>query len=165
MEEKPITKETPPRFIERDIASTRDEMNRTITEIEEKFSVVHWKALAKEIVSNKTRIATERGKELAQKAGESASRIGASVQENISKATSRGLRIMNDNPEAALVIAFELGVLLVTGWQAVQRRRLLSKPETKPAALSEQEETLSLEEVEQKIKEAVMPREKSRKAA
>jgi hypothetical protein len=129
MEEKPITKETPPRAIERDIATTRDEMNRTITEIEEKFSVVHWKALAKEILSDKTKIATARGRELAKKAGESASRIGASVQDNISKAKSRGLQIMNDHPEAVLVIAFELGVLLVTGWQAVQKRRLLFKPE------------------------------------
>jgi hypothetical protein len=164
MEEKPITKETPPRAIERDIATTRDEMNRTITEIEEKFSIVHWKALAKEILSDKTKIATARGRELAKKAGESASRIGASVQDNISKAKSRGVQIMNDNPEAVLVIAFELGVLLVTGWQAVQRRRLLLKPETGPA-ISKQEETPALEEAEQKIKEAVMPREKSGEAA
>ncbi len=152
-EERTRTK-MPPDAIERDIAKTRGELDKTIDEIEEKFSTAHWKAVAKETIGDKAEIARARGRLFADKAKETSSRLWLSARSNASKAKTGFLLFLKNDPLAAAIIGYELGVLVVAVSQGLAKRSVNSKAGSK-------EKTISLEDIEEKVRKAALTPEQT----
>ncbi len=164
-ENKSITKDMPPDIIERDIAKVRGEITETISQIEERLSVGHWKWVMKEKVRSKALSAASRGKQLAGRAKDSASRIGLAAQDSASKATNRVLQFVKDDPVAARIIAFELGALIAAVWQDQNKKKMKKETDT-TLLLAEESAVQTIEGVQQPAKREVqVQKEQFKKAA
>lgn len=160
-----ITKNTPPDVIERDIASTRKELSETIDQIQEKFSAEHWKAVAGETVREKADIAAAWGKELADRAGESMRKFSRAARETSLKARGRVVEFIKNNPSAARMIGFELGVLAVIAFESLWKRKSAIRREAGRADYAKAK-VISIDDVAQKVKQAALtPEEEFKKAA
>jgi hypothetical protein len=157
-----ITKDTPPDVIEKDIAITRKEMSETIDEIEERFSLEHWKAATTETINN----AASRGKELANRARGSALRFGRAARDRSLNTKNSALRFIKDNPSAARIMAFELGAWIVIAARLMNRKRATQTSRGSGRTDYAKAKITSIEEVEQKVKKAATtPEEGFKKAA
>ena len=163
-ERKSITKDTPPDVIERDIEKVRGEITQTISEIEERLSPGHWRWVAREKIKGKARSAASRGKQLAGRAKDSASRIGVAAQDGASKATNRVLLFMKEDPMAARIIAFELGVLIAAFWQD-RKKAKLKREAGRPQLLAEERAAETIESVQQPAGREVQVRKQEFKKA
>jgi hypothetical protein len=166
-EKTTITKDSPPDVIEQDIVRTRKEMSETIDEIVERISTEHWKAVARETIREKVNSAASRGKALAGRARDSALKFGRVARDRSLNAKGPVLQFIKNNQTAALVIGFELGAWIVIASKSLMnRKRKMRVTEEAGGTEYARAKIMSIEEVEQKVKEAALaPEEESFKKA
>jgi hypothetical protein len=164
---KIISKDAPPDVIEQDIARTRGEMSNTIDEIQERLSARHWKGVIRETIREKMDRAAAGGRELADRARESARTFGRAARERSLDIKEKVPRFVQDKRTGLSFMAFELGAWLVIAARgAINKKRELRTGKTSGPTRYAKAKIMSIEDVEQKVEKAALsPEEGFRKAA